>query len=520
MSAGGRESAIIYCRVSSKKQGVEGTGLDSQELRCRQYAAANGYDVDAVFTDDVSGGGDFMKRPGMVAVLEHLKKNSAKGYVVIFDDLKRFARDTVFHLKLREAMAAYNASVECLNFKFEDTPEGKFVETVIAAQGELERLQNRRQVIQKMKARLERGYWVFAAPVGYRYQHSKAEGKILVPDETLAPIVREALEGYATGRFDIQAEVMRFLEAQADFPKNGEGRVRQQQVKEILTRPVYAGMVEAPNWDVPLRPGKHEALISYETYQRIQDRLAGKAKMPARRDTSADFPLRGFIVCGDCDAPLTACWSKGRHAVYPYYLCQTRSCVSYGKSIRREVLEGEFDALVRSLEPTPLLFRTARRMFETWWSHLFAVAEVRATSLKKRLAEAERQCEQFLDRIVEANAPSVIAAYEARIRKLEDEKITLTERIANCRRPIRSFEDTYRTALDFLSNPWILWSSPRIEDKRAVLKLAFVERLAYVRNEGLRTANLALPFRVLGGICGQNYEMVGPEGLEPPTRPL
>ncbi|MNC98631.1 hypothetical protein D3C83_166570 [compost metagenome] len=44
--------------------------------------------------------------------------------------------------------------MECLNFKFEDTPEGKFIETIIAAQGELERLQGLRQTIQKMKARV------------------------------------------------------------------------------------------------------------------------------------------------------------------------------------------------------------------------------------------------------------------------------------------------------------------------------------------------------------------------------
>lgn len=47
-------------------------------------------------------------------------------------------------------------------------PKGQFVETVIAAEGQLERLQNRRQTLQKMKARLERGYYMFAAPVGYR----------------------------------------------------------------------------------------------------------------------------------------------------------------------------------------------------------------------------------------------------------------------------------------------------------------------------------------------------------------
>jgi DNA invertase Pin-like site-specific DNA recombinase len=60
--------------------------------------------------------------------------------------------------------------VECLNFKFDDTPEGEFIETVIAAQGDLERKQNARQVSQKMKARMESGYWVHDTPVGYKYE--------------------------------------------------------------------------------------------------------------------------------------------------------------------------------------------------------------------------------------------------------------------------------------------------------------------------------------------------------------
>jgi site-specific DNA recombinase len=142
--------------VSNKKQKHDGDGLHSQEHRCRDYASARGYVVEAVFNDDVSGGGDFMERPGMVAMLRFLKKRGHEDRVVIFDDLKRFARDTIFHLKLRQELATYNATVECLNFKFEDTPEGQFVETVIAAQGQLERLQNRRQTLQKMKARVER----------------------------------------------------------------------------------------------------------------------------------------------------------------------------------------------------------------------------------------------------------------------------------------------------------------------------------------------------------------------------
>jgi len=93
--------------------------------------------------------------------------------------------------------------------------------------------------------------------------------------------------------------------------------------------------------------------------------------------------------------------------------------------------------------------------------------------------------------------PSVISTYENRIRQLEERRIELNERIANCGRPLRSFDETLRTLLDFLENPWNLWASERLEHKKAVLTLAFTDRLSYVRNEGFRTPALALPFKVL-----------------------
>ena len=116
--------ALIYCRVSSKKQSREGSGLEGQEYRCRQYAEAKGYTVEAVFPDDVSGGGDFMKRPGMVALLAYMDARADERFVVVFDDLKRYARDVEFHLRLRRIMQERGAARECLNFNFEDTPEG------------------------------------------------------------------------------------------------------------------------------------------------------------------------------------------------------------------------------------------------------------------------------------------------------------------------------------------------------------------------------------------------------------
>src|ERR1700754_3542248 len=96
-----REPCVIYPRVSTPSQATKGRGLQSQETRCRAYAEVNRLDVEAVFPDDFTGVGDFMKRPGMVALLSYLDAQPDKQYVVIFDDLKRFSRDTEFYFRLR-----------------------------------------------------------------------------------------------------------------------------------------------------------------------------------------------------------------------------------------------------------------------------------------------------------------------------------------------------------------------------------------------------------------------------------
>jgi hypothetical protein len=156
------------------------------------------------------------------------------------------------------------------------------------------------------------------------------------------------------------------------------------------------------------------------------------------------------------------------------------------------MLEAEFEALLRTAQPAPALFGVARKMFTDLWNHRIASGGQRVRTLK-----AEQQIAKLLDRIVETETPSVVRSYENRIHKLEDHKILLGEQIEKCGRPVRDLEGMCRTALDFLGNPWKLWVSDQLEDKRLVLKLVFADRLAYIRNSGFRTAALSLSFKVL-----------------------
>src|SRR3989338_7973692 len=192
------QKCLIYCRVSDTKQKTEGSGLESQEHRCRQFAAERGLHVEAVFHDDSSGGGNFSKRPAMTELLSHLKRNKHTRYVVIFDDIKRASRDVYFYWGLIRQLDEFDAQPMSPNFVFEKTPEGRLQQSITVAAGEYERESSARQTRQKTQARLETGFHAFKAPVGYLFVKHANGGKIMVPKEPVAAVVREALEGFAS----------------------------------------------------------------------------------------------------------------------------------------------------------------------------------------------------------------------------------------------------------------------------------------------------------------------------------
>lgn len=117
-------------------------------------------------------------------------------------------------------------------------------------------------------------------------------------------------------------------------------------------------------------------------------------------------------------------------------------------------------------------------MFGGSWNHRLVSAEAHGRSLRAELAKVDRQVEQFLDRIADTDVPSVVCACESRIRKLEEQKIVVAERINNCGRPLESFDET------------------------------------------LGAANLSLPFKTSADFSGKESNMARPAGIEPATPDL
>ena len=159
----------------------------------------------------------------------------------------------------------------------------------------------------------------------------------------------------------------------------------------------------------------------------------------------------------------------------------------------------------------------AKEMFKDLWGERQDRAKADSGLMQNELKVIEQKVERILERIVETDNLTLITTYENKVRKLEEEKVAVNEKIKNCGRPLKTFDEAFEPAFRFLSNPYKLWESNSLEDKRSVLKLVFAERLPYDRNEGLRTPALSLPFCLTEQLKGANNELVELAGIEPAT---
>ncbi len=512
------QKCVIYVRVSSRKQVNEGTGLSSQEQSCRTYAQTNGYTVAEVFSDIISG--TVGARAGTKALVQYLRKHRSDNLVVIVDDVDRFARDVSVYGDLYKQIKAAGARLESPKFKLSDDAHSIFELKLRVLLGELEVGKNKERSRDRVISRLEAGYWTFAAPVGYEYERRRSpEGKVLVRIEPAASILAEALNGFATGRFQSQAEVKRFLDSQNDFPKDYRGReVRFDRVKTFLTNLLYAGYLERPERNIPLTKAVHEPLISYETYLINQDRLRSSAVAPARKDIDFDFPLRGFVTCSECGYKLTSCWSRSRTGrKYPYYLCHHRSCTEKGKSIPRDMLEGQFEEILRMVEPDKVTLSIAEAVFRDAWERRGEWARKEISKLRMRLVQIDTESSNVLDRAARTQNDILVTAYETKVTELQSEKAKIEAEIDRMSFPDRSFDEMFELAMKFISSPYNIWEKTSCSVKRVVLRMVFASPMAYSRNEGVRTPETTLPFKALDYFRGANLKMVPPHGLEPRT---
>ena len=476
----------------------------------------NGYQIIEVFRDDITGAA--VDRPGMELLLQTLERQPdfEEPMIVIMDDISRWARDVMTHFTLRKAIESRNGIMQSPNFHFGDTPEDRFSETISAAAAEYDRLKNRRQVMQKMKARLERGYWPFDIPPGYRNIKDPVHGKLLAPSEPKASIIREALLGFHSRRFETQTDVANYLLTK-EFTHRAKfkGKVHLEQVERLLTRILYAGWIEYPKWNVARRKGHHQELITIQQFDEIQDRLRETSNRPQRKDAHKDFVLRNYLACSECGHLVTASWSKGRNRMYPYYRCTTPHCTKRNKGLRAEQVHESFGEFIERMKPKENALCLVDAVLDDLWAkRMEVVREAEALRLSK-IKETDKEIDSLCERLGKIRGEILLRKYESRIEQLEDQKRTLTSQKIDLKDPRFDFGTAKKAAFDFLKEPTRLWRSEKFEDRRTLLKLTVLGVLPYDPQIGFGTARFPLLFELCKIAERDKSKMVEMPGIEP-----
>ena len=156
--------AIIYTRVSTGKQQLNGVSLEAQEKAITEYCNSHSLEVVGVYSEGMSGSNS--QRPEFIAALNEAKKEKAS--LVVYST-SRFSRDTIDQLLIERELRNAGSKLISLTDKVEtDTPQGQAMFAMVAAFNQMERQLIGERTKAALQYKKSQGELVGSVPHGYK----------------------------------------------------------------------------------------------------------------------------------------------------------------------------------------------------------------------------------------------------------------------------------------------------------------------------------------------------------------
>ena len=163
------------------------------------------------------------------------------------------------------------------------------------------------------------------------------------------------------------------------------------QLHKMFQNPYYKGEVR---FQGVAYEGRHMALVSPETWQKVQDVMA--AHVVGEKVRTHQHYLNGSIFCGNCGHRFSVQHSTNRHGTtYEYFVCAGRHD-KRSDCTQRAILIEEIEARVANVYATMTLTSEVREQLEVELVEMLSSATedaqlVRATLLRQEADVKDRQ---------------------------------------------------------------------------------------------------------------------------------
>lgn len=310
----------LYPRVSDHTEtDKDFTTIDNQIQRARAFvesqADAN-WQVSKIYPEDGRSAKD-TNRPALQEMLADIRAGKIDVVVVYkIDRLSRSLRDFV---ELMDLFERHNVTFVSVTQAFSTGDSfGKFALKMLMLFAEFEREMTVERTRDKIAGMRQQGMWSGGLPpLGY----DLIDGRLVV-NEAEAETVRYIFDRYLEWK---SARLVAQALNESERPVKQRGEMTAEQwtkdiVLRVLRNVVYAGMIEH---DGKRYPGRHEQLISAETYEQAQSQLNAGAVDGEHGGRARDYLLQGVMRC-TCGSIMTPSASGNDDGKYRYYRCSAQ----------------------------------------------------------------------------------------------------------------------------------------------------------------------------------------------------
>lgn len=342
--AGDLMQALIYARVSSKEQEIEGFSIPAQLKLLRAYAQEKGLTVVEEYTDIETA-----RKPGRARfdeMVSYLRRQASKGtankcQLILVEKTDRLYRNLKDYVVLDELDLVIHFVKENFVLSEESRSTEKFIHgiKVLMAKNYVDNLSEETQ--KGMREKAAQGLWPTRAPFGY-LNVERDDKRFIEQDAKTIHVVGYAFEWYATGRYSLEqltkrmnTELLPTISRRSKFTRSS--------IHRMLTNPLYYGDFI---WHGKLYHGTHKPIISKEQFYLAQEMLSAKGNHRARQ-RQHKWAFQGLVKCGHCGCALTAELKKGK---YVYYHCTGHKGKCPEKYVREEELAQQFGEALKGIQ--------------------------------------------------------------------------------------------------------------------------------------------------------------------------
>lgn len=478
-------NVYAYIRVSTIKQGTQGSSLTEQRFAIENYAKRHNLTIKQWFEEKETAAK--RGRTVFTNMLSLLVKGKAQGVIIHkIDRGARNLKDWADLGGLIDKGIEVHFAHESLDMQSRGGRLAADIQAVVAA----DFIRNLRDEVKKgFRGRLRQGLYPLPAPLGYLDQ---GRGLAKLPDPIKAPLIQQAFHLYATGKYNLYTlgEILH----KAGLRNRRGNRVSRNGLSTMLGSEFYMGIIYIASTSERYQ-GIHEPLIKKALFDQVQDILHGRTKNTGLKH---EFRYRKTLRCIHCHYSLIAERQKG----IVYYRCQTRNCPR--ACVREDVIDREMQAMLDKLSIPKEEIKILEYELEYLQAERFKEREELLRGAELNLANIDiritRLTDAYIDRLIDKEM------FEQRNQKLLYERISATESLEEIRSQITASDERTKKFLELIKAISLNRKKANETENRDLLKSVTTNFLI----DGKKLVfQLKKPFAVIVSewelYCGESY---------------